>query len=211
MDEERGLIEKILSIVSSMAQKGETIPPEIESRLAQMINQYADQLEVSEPPISGRVTPLVPPGADLVYILSGGDPQAFASYLKTVPDPQLNQMANNPSQVQSLFTQLHGKITIPHGEVEDGVPKAPLQSSNVYGFSYDPKSSKMYVRFNSGSVYQYQNVPPAAFKAFTRFGVPAKTSGKNAYGQWWKGKSPSMGASFYEIIKNGPFPYQKVA
>lgn len=211
MDEERGLIEQIIGMISSMAQQGEEIPADVESRLTDLINQYADKLEMTEPPIRGNVTPAIPPGADLVYILSGGDPQAFASYLQTVPDPELNSLARNPSQVQALFNQLHGKISIPHGEVEEGIPKAPLQSSNVYGFSYDPTSSKMFVRFNSGSVYQYENVPPAAFKAFTRFGVPAKTSGRNSYGQWWKGKSPSMGASFYEIIKNGPFPYQKVA
>lgn len=208
MDEERAVIDQILAMLVQMAEDGEEISPDLEEQLSGLINNYADRLESQE---QRPIQPNIPPGAEQLWVLAGGNPQAFEQYLQTVPNPQLNALLRNPAQLEEVIGQLGNRITTPHGEVADGIPKAPLQSSNVYGFSYDPRSSNMFVRFNSGSVYQYNQVPPQVFKAFMRFGTPAKTTGNNQYGRWWVGKSPSMGATFYDIIRNGPFQYQRVA
>jgi len=84
-------------------------------------------------------------------------------------------------------------------------------SSNIYGFRYDPSTRRMLVRFNSGSIYKYENVPPGVFRIFQQGAVPAKTNGENKYGKWWVGKQPSAGAAFFEMIKKGGYPYQRMS
>jgi hypothetical protein len=59
-------------------------------------------------------------------------------------------------------------------------------------------------------VYGYEGVPPQIFRVFQAGAIPAKTDGQNEYGSWWVGKRPSLGASFYELIKKGGYPYQKL-
>lgn len=106
---------------------------------------------------------------------------------------------------------------------EEEFPTAipPLQesypSSNVNSFSYDEDSGKLFVKFQgdypqqNGPVYQYTGVPKQIFELFKRGAVPARTDGKNKWGRWWKGKNPSMGSSMYTLIKQGGYPYMKVA
>jgi len=159
-----------------MTRNGEEIAPELQEQIAQVLNAFTDRVESQQRPIPEPTSAPIPQGADLAWILAGGDPAAFQSYLKTIPDPVLNQLSSNPVQLQQVINRLEHQITLPHGEVSaEGIPKAPLQSSNVYGYSYDPRSSKMFVRFNTGSVYEYENVPPQIFKAFQRLSVPATT------------------------------------
>jgi len=199
------LIDQMLQVFARLAQTGQTIPVEIIQGLSRILSNRLEQGGPTTP------APQIPAGADLLWILSNSDPDSFISYLYSVPDPELNQLARNPSQLQRVITQLSQQITMPHGETAQGIPKADLQSSNVYGFSYSPKDGHLYVRFNSGSVYEYNGVPARVFKIFSQGAVPAKTSGQNQWGRWWKGKVPSLGAAFYEMIREGGFPYQKVA
>lgn len=92
----------------------------------------------------------------------------------------------------------------------------PMPSSNVHSFGYDPANERLYVRFQgkwpdqNGPVYQYEGVPENIFTLFRTGAVPARTQGKNAWGEWWKGKVPSLGASLYTLIKNMGYPYQKL-
>ena len=41
----------------------------------------------------------------------------------------------------------------------------PVSSSNVESIGYDPATETLRVRFNSGSTYEYKNVPVAEFEA----------------------------------------------
>lgn len=90
-------------------------------------------------------------------------------------------------------------------------------SSNVEGFAYDPENNSLYVRFlgehpnRNGPVYEYDNVPENIFNLFRTGAVPARTNGKNRWGSWWKGKTPSLGASLFTLIKNQSYPYRRVA
>ncbi len=152
----------------------------------------------------------IPKGAENLWILAGGNPNAFQSYLKTFPNPSFQSLYQNKPQLNNAVATLSNKVTLPGGEVQAGVPKADLNSSNIYGYQYDNRTGTLRVRFNGGGVYEYDNVPPFIYKMFERGAIPAKTSGSNQWGQWWVGKQPSLGASFWELIRDN-FPYQRVA
>ncbi len=96
-------------------------------------------------------------------------------------------------------------------------PKAPYPSSNIFGFQYDPQAQKLLVKFmgkdtaNAGPVYSYDGVPKFIFDVLRRGAVGPKTSGKNKWHTWKKGKMPSHGAAMAALIKEGGFNYRKVA
>jgi hypothetical protein len=196
-------------VMQAIAQRGQPISQEVRDLLTQVIRHAGERIsQIRQGEASAQ--PGTPPGADLLWILSGGNATAFSKYLSNVPDPVLNSIAGNPARVQSLVNQLSQKVTLPVGEVQGGIPKADLQSSNIYGFAYDPRNGVLRVRFQGDGIYEYGGVPPQIFKAFQRGAIPAKTNGQNEYGKWWEGKSPSLGASFYQLIRDR-FPYKKVA
>lgn len=93
----------------------------------------------------------------------------------------------------------------------------PYPSSNINSFKYDPKNQQLYVKFHgsdsadSGPVYGYTGVPEFIFDVFRRGAVGPKTSGKNKYHQWFKGVTPSLGASMNALIKNGGYQYQRLS
>jgi len=218
VDEAIELIRKIVGIVGDMSKNGQQIPPQIQERLTQILNSYSDRIESQQRPIEEPTSVPIPKSADLAWILAGGDPNVFKSYLQTIPDPELNALARNPIQVQQAINRLEHQITVPHGESSpEGIPRADLTSSNVYGFKYDPRNKRLIVKFQGneglaqGPVYEYEGVPPSIFKLFSQGAAQAKTSGQNKWGKWWIHKSPSLGASMNEFIKKAGFPYQKVA
>lgn len=168
------------------------------------------QAQLHEAQIQSVEAP-IPVGAELLWILAGGQEDAFINYLRTYPDPSLNSLLQNPDLLRSTIERLN--LTMPQGErgSEDGIQQAPIDSSNIYGFQYNPSSGYLKVRFQSGSVYSYQGVPPGVFNAFKQGAVPAKTTGHNQYGRWWTGKIPSLGAAFYQLIRQGNYPYQRIS
>ena len=101
---------------------------------------------------------------------------------------------------------------MPHGEppVVDGIQHADLNSSNVWGSKYDPRSQKLTVRFQGGAEYEYEGVPANIYRAFARGNASARTRGRNRYGEWWPNKNPSMGAALNQYIKASGFPYQRI-
>ena len=121
----------------------------------------------------------------------------------------LNRLTN---RIDELRTQIGaGPIQTPE------IPPGPHPSSNINGFNYDPKSGKLFVKFQdkypgtNGPVYSYEGIPPYIFDIFKRGAVAPKTSGKNKWHTWKKGVTPSLGASMNALIKGGAFPYQKVS
>lgn len=92
-----------------------------------------------------------------------------------------------------------------------------MPSSNIEGFAYDDKSGSLLVRFlgkhpnRYGPIYAYEGVPKVIFELFKNGSIPARTDGRNAWGEWWKGKVPSIGASMYTLIKQGGYPYERVS
>lgn len=218
------LLDNILAGIQEMLQSGQPIPLELQELAAEEINaltQEIDTLYTQQPqgapttpppePTPAPPTPeAVPPGAQLLWILSGGNIDAFVNYMHQIPDPELNALLNHPERLDQIISQLHGQF--PKGEpaVVDGIEHAPLNSSNIWG-ARQLKNGKVQVRFQGGSVYEYDGVPPQVFKAFQMGSVPAKTQGQNQYGAWWKGKQPSLGASFHELIKERGYNYRRLS
>lgn len=155
----------------------------------------------------------VPPNAtaQLLWILGGQNVDAFIHYLGNFPDPQAKQLLSNPEELDRVIRYLH--TIMPPGEQPslDNIPHADINSSNIYGFRYDPKSGHLRVRFQSGAVYGYDGVPAGVFNMFKQGAIPAKTNGQNNFGRWWTGKMPSLGAAFYELIRQGDYPYRKIS
>lgn len=218
------LLSELLAGIQEVLQSGEVLSDEFQGQIAQELSQLTDEIdqissqigesqpseELGSPEAQGPINAPMPQGADLLWILSGGQADAFINYARTFPDAALNALANNPQALASVLARLEQQM--PQGErgSADSIDRAPLDSSNIYGFQYDPKSGALKVRFQSGAIYGYQGVPKQIYQIFANGAVPAKTEGKNEHGQWWVGKNPSLGAAFSALIKQGGYPYQKL-
>jgi len=66
----------------------------------------------------------------------------------------------------------------------------PVESSNIQALAYD--GVFMYVRFLSGGIYRYGNVPESVYQELLN--------------------AESVGGSFHRLIKKNPdkYPYQKL-
>jgi len=131
-------------------------------------------------------------------------------------DAEREQVLATFQEILQLIQQQHARQAAPAPPEQpppgaEGVEPAPMNSSNIWGFSYDPEGQVLRVRFQGDGIYQYQGVPPYIFRIFQAGAVPARTTGRNSYGRWWVGKVPSLGAAFYELIRNGGYGYQRVA
>lgn len=211
------IINEILAGMQEILQSGERLSDEIQGRIADEINFTTDRIDALRQEI-GQREPVQPPtqgpepvGVDLLWQLAGGDETAFIGYLRTFPDPALNALLRNPTQLQQTIQDLQQRM--PPGQQptsEGGIPHADINSSNIYGFRFNPKNGQLMVRFQSGAVYGYSGVPQGVFNVFRQGAVPAKTNGQNEFGKWWTGKQPSLGAAFYNLIRQGGYAYQRL-
>ncbi len=213
--------DSIRQLMQMITARGQPLSEEVKAGLAKVLDHARTRIEQlrqqeseggQEEPIQGApIEPPMPIGTELLWHLANGNPEAFVGYLRTVPDSSMNGLLYQPELLKSIVDRLTKQFPKAAPESSQGVEKAPLESSNIYGFNYDQKSGTLRVKFQGDGVYQYQGVPSYIFKIFQSGAVPAKTSGSNEYGKWWEGKAPSLGASFYELIRNGGYPYAKVA
>lgn len=210
-------IESLLDQVQVLLNQGENIPEDVAAMILKEVESAYGEIQKLQSQVEGFTVPQapietpLPASAQLLWHLSGRNPEVFAQYLGNFPDPQLNALRQNPDQLQNIIERLQQQFPLQEElPVQDGVEKSPINSSNVWGFAYSPKDQKLRVKFNSGSVYQYDGIRPAIFSLFQQGAVPAKTNGQNQWGRWWKGKKPSIGASMYELIRLGNYPYQRL-
>ncbi len=131
-----------------------------------------------------------------------------------LPDDFQAQIAQFISAIFERIQELE-RVT---GDSIDGPPidPPPMNSSNINAFGYDDKTGRLMVKFQgdypqqNGPVYAYEGVPKVIFELFKRGAVPARTDGRNAWGSWWRGKTPSLGSSMHTLIKQGNYPYQRL-
>jgi len=217
------LLKELMQAIEQVAESGEELSDEFQGILAQTLGNLYSKIEEANtneptnvPPPQDNIPPSAPISgnisndAQLLWVLAGQQPNAFISYLRTFPTPGTSQLLNNPVQLNATIEQLQQMMPEGQPPVIDGIPHADLNSSNVWGANYDPRSGKMKVRFQGGSEYEYDGVPENIFKAFIKGNASAKTKGKNRYGQWWKGKNPSLGAALNQYIKAGGFNYRRI-
>jgi hypothetical protein len=182
-------------------------------KLIRAANEAAERFQDGAPPPEApgpsEQVP-VPDIARQLWTLARGDPDIFSLYMQSYPNDQVQSIARNPAELNSLMNQINNTQSIPPRGNADGIEQAPLQSSNVYGFRYDPLKKRLTVRFQEGAVYRYEGVPKVIFDMFSHGDGVARTTGSNRHGRWWRGKSPSLGASLNELIKLGGFPYARI-
>lgn len=221
-DELEDLLRELTQAIQQVMQSGEVLSDDFQGLLAQTLGNLVDRIDQArsgqaqqqppQPPAGQPpITPAAPSSdAELLWVLAGQDPQAFISYLRTFPTPATQNLLLNPDLLNATIERLQTQL--PQGEppVVDGIPHAPLNSSNVWGANYDQRSGKMRVRFNSGAVYEYDNVPINIFRAFISGNAAARTDGQNRFGRWWRQKSPSIGAAMHQYIRRGNFPYRRL-
>lgn len=221
IEELEEILDTILRGIQDALQNGEVLSEEFQLQVAQEINNLTQEIDqlYEQSNVSSEQSSNVPTGplssppsndARLLWILAGEQPQAFISYLRTFPTPDTSQLLGNPAQLNAVIEQLQQMMPQGQQQTVDGIPQADLNSSNVWGANYDPKSGKMKVRFQGGSEYEYDGIPPNIFNAFIHGNASAKTKGKNKYGEWWEGKNPSLGAALNQYIKAGNFAYRKI-
>lgn len=123
-------------------------------------------------------------------------------------------LAETMTTLTDRIDQLHQEIATTPVTVPELTQAMP--SSNVEGFAYEPNSQRLFVRFlgkypdRNGPVYSYDDVPPVIFDLFQKGAIPARTNGKNKWGEWWEGKVPSIGASLYTLLKLGGYNYNRM-
>ncbi len=115
------------------------------------------------------------------------------------------------------FILLNQEQSTPPAPVSQPELTPSMPSSNIDAFGYDDKTGRLMVKFlgkhpnRNGPVYSYEGVPKVIFDLFRQGAIPARTTGKNKWGSWWKGKVPSAGASLYTLIKGGGYQYQRLS
>lgn len=221
VEELEALLRQLVQGVNQVVQSGEVLSDEFQGLLAKTLENLTTRIEEARIAPSAQlnapkvgVSEQLEGGpsndAQLLWILSGQQPQAFISYLRTFPTPDTQVLLSNPSQLNATIVQLSQMM--PQGELPfiHGIQHADLNSSNVWGAAYNPKTGKMRVRFQGGSEYEYDGIPKAIFDAFIHGNAEARTEGQNQYGRWWKGKNPSLGAALNQYIKAGGFTYRRL-
>lgn len=133
-------------------------------------------------------------------------------------DAQQGLIAEQLEWLTLRIEQLQGSVEGLPPQKPAETPLSPsMPSSNINSFAYDDKTGRLLVKFQgdypqeNGPIYSYEGVPKQIFDLFQKGAVPARTDGKNAWGKWWKGKSPSIGASMFTLIKGGNYPYTRMS
>lgn len=200
--------QELLSIYQSMTGEQKKKYGHLVNQAIQALEERASQ--PPSPPEEPQVQVQVPEIARNLWALSRGDPDVFRLYMQSYPNDQVNAIARNPAQFDAIMGQINDTQSIPPLGQAEGIQQAPLQSSNVYGFRYDPLKKRLTVRFHGGSIYRYESVPPIIFEMFRNGDSVARTNGHNRFGRWWRGKKPSLGAAVHQLLIAGRFPYSRV-
>jgi len=121
------------------------------------------------------------------------------------------QLANTISLITQRIDELKSQTA-----TQPELPASEIESSNVHGFMYNPKTQQLLVQFHgpypksAGSIYSYSGVPQFIFNILEKGAIGPKSSGKNRYHQWIRGVTPSLGGTLNALIKAGGFQYQKL-
>lgn len=89
---------------------------------------------------------------------------------------------------------------VEYGNTRTGNNPEGLRSSNVWKYKYDDRKLELVVKFQDGETYTYYNVSPELYEDFSRGNGVCITEGSNEWGEWFIGKSPSMGAAVHELL-----------
>lgn len=200
-------LDNILAGIQELLQAGQSISPELQRMAAEEINALTQEIDRL---YNEDLNQAPSDNVRLVWILAGGQEDAFTSYLSNFPDPEFQRLLSNPSQLERTIQELHASNLIPEEpQVADGFEKTQLNSSNVFGVKYDFKKNRLLIRFNNGSVYEY-NTPPQMYNLIAGGRASATTDDKRNPMRFWRGKNPSIGAAVWQYLRNGNVPYRRL-
>jgi hypothetical protein len=83
-------------------------------------------------------------------------------------------------------------------------------SSNVDAIQYDTEKEELDIRFNDGETYRYFDIDYDTFERVWEGKASCITSGENAYGAWFVGKRPSVGAALHKFLVKRNVRYTKI-
>jgi hypothetical protein len=82
-------------------------------------------------------------------------------------------------------------------------------SSNVDRVKYFEEDKRLVVRFNDGSYYTYFDIDEKVFFSIIEGDATCKTSGENEFGEWFVGKTPSVGAAIWKYLIDEGVRYEQ--
>ena len=82
-------------------------------------------------------------------------------------------------------------------------------SSNVRKMMYQDETEILTIQFNDKSIYTYFNVKFDDFWSISDGNTICKTEGRDKYGSWFVGKTPSVGAAVHKYLIDRGVSYQK--
>ena len=94
--------------------------------------------------------------------------------------------------------------------------KRPMKSSNVSRVGYDKTTLVMVIEFHPNKkgeikpLYAYFNVLPTLYELVYNGMASCRTSGSNAYGEWYIFKNPSLGAAVWNHLREMGIEYKKL-
>ena len=81
-------------------------------------------------------------------------------------------------------------------------------SSNVDKVKYFEDKRELVVRFNDGSFYTYFDIDERVFFSIIEGDAVCKTEGEGEFGEWFIGKTPSVGAAIWKYLIDKGVNYQ---
>jgi hypothetical protein len=85
-----------------------------------------------------------------------------------------------------------------------------INSSNVKSYRYNTETFELEITFNNGSKYRYFEIDFDTFENISYGDATCITTGKNQYGSWYEGKSPSYGAAIWDFLINNDVQYEEI-
>jgi hypothetical protein len=82
-------------------------------------------------------------------------------------------------------------------------------SSNVDRVKYFEEDKRLVVKFNDGSYYTYFDIDEKVFFSIIEGDATCKTEGENEFGEWFVGKSPSVGAAIWKYLIDKGVRYEQ--
>ena len=87
--------------------------------------------------------------------------------------------------------------------------KRNVESSNVNSVVYQDETKELVIKFRDGGIYTYFDVDINEFMSVVQGLAECKTEGSNKWGEWYVGKTPSVGAAVWEYLINTGKQYKK--
>jgi len=204
----------LASILETLARSPKLLTQKVKALLSDLMSAASDFIKRPEP--VAAPTPDQQETIDLLWHVSGGNPESFAQNAASFPDPDLEEYLRQPGALESVVAQMSEQPPAPPAE-SDGIPESDIESSNVFGMKFNKDTGELQVKYNgkdqkgAGPTYSYQGVSPKMYEILSKGMLPPDTSGENKYHKWTRGVTPSLGGSVNKLLIRSGSPYQKIA